>query len=112
MMAVLEFNVLIQLALESIDLLPKDVNRQRVKKAANDFIRAAEPIVDKQYLKMFETDEEVTQNLSAEISVLVKQIATYSFPKKIEMTQMWEAYSLEKENLIEYCHKIIKKHLQ
>jgi len=110
MMSLLNLNILLQFVGEELDLIPSSVNKREVKKASNDLLRAITPFVNNQYSKMFLIDEEMTQNISWELSNLIKRLSLRSLPEKIELEQLFEAHSLDSGAMIESAHRIIKKH--
>ena len=84
----------LQLLIESIEDLPKDINRLKLKSLSNQLIKVAEPLVEKHYDQFYKVDEPLTASITAEYENLIKLLAQGGLDKRIYIGQCLEAHNL------------------
>lgn len=108
----LEFIVLAQLMAECIDLLPADLNRRKIKKLSGELIRELDPLVQKEYDKIFNVDQEVALEVIYEYHKLVQQIKDLDLMEKVNLSQLIEAASIDRDTMLGTAHRVIKKNMK
>lgn len=104
--------VLLQLLVEDLENLPPEIARQRVKQQSKALIKTAEPIINTWYNKMFNSDEEMTQNICWELDKLVKQISNLDLMGKVDLSQLIEATAIDRDTMLGTAHRVIKKKMK
>lgn len=110
LMELFNCTILCMLLDESLSQLPPEIKRQKIKSLSNQLIKELEPLLDKNYSKMFYTDEETTQDISAEYLRMIKQISSLNIPDKIGLAQILDAFQYDRHTILGTAHRIIKKH--
>ncbi len=85
-------------------------NKQKVKQLTNQLIKELAKICESDYNSVFGIDEKLTLNIMYEYDKLIKMIAVHNIPENIELSQMSEAYRLDRKTTESTAHRIIKKH--
>jgi len=109
---VLETIVNSQLLVENLEDL-KDItmyNRLKVKHLTNQLIKELANIAEKDYNAIFGIDQQLTLNISYEYDKLIKMIARKNIPEKVELSQICEAYALDRQSMEANTHRILRKH--
>ena len=109
-MTLLETVIILQMAVESLDELKQtEFNKKQLKTLINQFLKYVDPIVQKNYNKMFGIDAESVQQIISEYEKHVKRLAVFDIPTQISYCQFEEAWQLNRlktENLI---HSVLKE---
>lgn len=101
-----------QLLVEDLEDL-KEVtmyNKQKVKQLANQLIKELSKVCEKDYNAIFGLDEKLTLNIAYEYDKLITMVAQKNIPEIVELSQICEAYSLDRKTMESTSHRIIKKH--
>lgn len=97
-----------QLLVETLENLPPEISRQRIKQQSKALIKLIEPVINVYYDKMFKVDEQITQSICFELENLVKQLSSGGLERKVFISQALEAHRIDKNRAEEEIHKIIK----
>jgi len=101
-----------QLLVEDLEGL-KEVtmyNKQKVKQLTNQLIKELCKVAEKDYNAVFGLDEKLVLNIAYEYDKLVTMVAQKNIPEIVELSQICEAYSLDRKTMESTSHRIIKKH--
>lgn len=102
--------ITLQMSVENLDELKKtDFNKQKIKMLINSLISEIDPIVQKNYGKIFGIDQETTQHIIGEYERYVKYLSGLNMPDKIMFCQMTEAWNIDKKTVEATLHRIINK---
>ena len=101
-----------QLLVEDLEGL-KEVtmyNKQKVKQLTNQLIKELCKVAEKDYNAVFGIDEQLTLNIAYEYDKLITMVAQKNVPEIVELSQICEAYNLDRPTLEATTHRIIRKH--
>lgn len=105
--------ITLQMSAENLEELKKtDFNKQKIKMLIKNLISEIEPILQKNYTKIFGIDQETTQDIISEYERYVKYLAPLSMPDKVMFCQMTEAWNIDKKTVEATLHRIINKRVK
>lgn len=108
-MALLDTVITLQMSAENLDRLQQTpFNKQKVKTLIKQLLKEVDPIVQKNYNKIFGIDQETTQSIISEYERHVKYLAPLDIPTTIAFAQFTEAWNKDREVIEKLIHKIIK----
>lgn len=84
-------------------------NKGSIKNKIKALMRDLEPIANRDYTTVFNNGEEETQQIISEYERMVAQIRDKTVPEKVILTQMIEAFNLDKKTIEATCHRVLKK---
>lgn len=84
-------------------------NRQLIKNVLNKALAVIVPIVDKDYTLVFKAGEKDSLKIISSYEKLIHFIRDFNVPQKEKLTEMIEAYNLDKDVMNATMHRIIKK---
>lgn len=87
-------------------------NKGSIKNKIKALMKDLEPIANRDYTTVFNNGETETQQIISEYERMVAQIRDKTVPEKVILTQLVEAYNLDKKTIEATCHRILKKHSQ
>lgn len=109
-MALLDTVITLQMSAENLDRLQQTpFNKQKVKLLIKQLLKEVDPIVQKNYNKIFGIDQETTLSIISEYERHVKYLAPLSIPDKICFGQFTEAWNKDKIQTESTLHRIINK---
>lgn len=108
----LEFILISQLQIENLEGIEPNLNRRRIKKLSGELIRELEPLVQKEYDKVFNVDQEVALEVMYEYHKLVQQIKDLDLMEKVNLSQLIEAASIDRDTMLGTAHRVIKKNMK
>jgi len=102
-----------QMVAEELDELKRtDFNKKRIKMLINSLISEIDPILKKNYTKIFGIDQETTQHIISEYERYVTYLTPLSMPEQITFCQMTEAWNIDKKTVEATLHRIINKRVK
>jgi hypothetical protein len=107
LLKVLETVLLMQLLTESIEALPKETVRFKIRHHCNSLVDLMSPIIEKHFDNMFFTDEKTTSSIAYEIDKLIRILARNGLDQRVFLSQAVEAYELDKNRAEKEIHKIL-----
>lgn len=109
-MALLDTVITLQMSAENLDRLQRTpFNKQKVKTLIKQLLKEVDPIVQKNYNKIFGIDEETTLSIISEYERHVKYLAPLDIPTKIAYSQFTEAWNKDRKSVESTLHRIINK---
>ena len=110
MMALLDTVITLQMSAENLDrLVQTPFNKQKVKLLIKQLLKEVDPIVQKNYNKIFGIDEETTLSIISEYERHIKYLAPLNIPTKIAYSQFTEAWNKDRKVIESTIHRIINK---
>lgn len=111
LLTLLETIILMQMLLENLETLQgTHYNRQQIKQQIKAMVKLVAPLAERDYNIVFNNGEQDTQNIIFEYEKLVSFISLQKLPQKVALSQLVEAFNLDKKQIEATCHRIIKKH--
>lgn len=109
-MALLDTVITLQMSAENLDRLQRTpFNKQKVKLLIKQLLKEVDPIVQKNYNKIFNIDEETTLSIISEYERHVKYLAPLNVPDKVRYFQFEEAWNKDRKTTESSLHRIINK---
>jgi len=105
--------ITMQMCAENLEeLRGTDFNKQKIKMLIRSLLSEIDPILRKNYTKIYGIDQEATQNIISEYERYVKYLAPLSMPDKVMFCQMTEAWNIDKKTVEATLHRIINKRVK
>lgn len=108
----LDIVILLMMLTEKIEgfQIENHYNRQQIKQMTKKYLSLITPIAERDYNIVFNNGEKETQQIISEYENFVAQIRDFNVPQKVILTQMIQAFNLEKQTIEATVHRILKKH--
>jgi hypothetical protein len=112
LMDLLDIIILLIMLVEKIESFQVEnhYNRQQVKQASKRLLDIITPIAERDYKIVFNNGEEQIQQVISEYENFVAQIRDFNVPQKVMLTQIIQAFNLDKDVIEGTIHRVIKKH--
>jgi hypothetical protein len=112
LMDLLDIVILMQMLVEKIEnfQIENHYNKMQIKSCLKKSLSVIAPLAERDYGIVFKNGEFETQNIIREYENLVSQIRDFDVPSKVILTQMIQAFNLEKETIEATTHRVLKKH--
>jgi len=104
--------ILMQLLTESLEILPPEIRRQKIKLQIKSLISLMEPVIKQHYDHIYAQDGEIATILISEYEQLAKEISTVDLAGKVFLSQALAAYKLEPDKMEATAHRILKKNIR
>lgn len=85
-------------------------NKMQIKNVLKKSLQTITPTAERDYAIVFNNGETETLQIISEYENFVAQIRDFNVPQKVILTQMVQAYNLEKDTIEATTHRIIKKY--
>ncbi len=85
-------------------------NKMQIKSVLNKALQVVTPLAERDYLIVFRNGESETLQIMSEYENLIAQIRDFNVPQKVILTQMIQAFNLERGVIEATIHRILKKH--
>jgi hypothetical protein len=85
-------------------------NKMQIKNTLNNALRVLTPPAERDYAIVFANGEKETQQIISEYENFIAQIRDFQVPEKVILTQMIQAFNLDKKTIEATTHRILKKH--
>ena len=85
-------------------------NKMQIKNVLKKALQTITPLAERDYEIVFNNGSEETLQIITEYENLVAQIRDFNVPQKVILTQMIQAFNLEKDVIEATTHRILKKH--
>ena len=108
----LDIIILLMMLTEKVETfqIENHYNRQQIKQASKKLLDVITPIAERDYKIIFGNGEKETQQIISEYENFVAQIRDFNVPQKVILTQMIQAFNLEKSTIEATVHRVLKKH--
>ena len=108
----LEIIILMMMLVEKIEgfQLENHYNKMQIKHVLKKTLQTITPLAERDYEIVFNNGSEETLQIITEYENLVAQIRDFNVPQKVILTQMIQAFNLEKDTIEATTHRILKKH--
>lgn len=108
----LDIVIILQMLVEKVEgfQLQNHYNKREIKQHANKLLQVITPLAERDYNIVFANGEKETQQIISEYETFVAQIRDFNVPQKVILTQMIQAFNLEKGTIEATVHRILKKH--
>ena len=90
--------------------LENHYNKMQIKNVLKKALQTITPLAERDYEIVFNNGSEETLQIITEYENLVAQIRDFNVPQKVILTQMIQAFNLEKDVIEATTHRILKKH--
>lgn len=111
LITLLETIILLQMTVENLEQLQfTKYNKMAIKVKIKALLKEVSPIVEKDYNTVFFNGQNDTQSIILEYEKLVSFISLQQLPSKVALSQMVEAWNLDKKTIEATVHRVIKKH--
>ena len=90
--------------------LENHYNKMQIKSVLNKALQVITPLAERDYQIVFRNGESETLQIMSEYENLIAQIRDFNVPQKVILTQMIQAFNLDKDTIEATTHRIIKKH--
>lgn len=107
----LDIVILLQMLVEKVEgfQITNHYNRQQIKQASSKLLQVITPIAERDYGIVFKNGEKETNQIISEYENFVAQIRDFNVPQKVILTQMIQAFNLDKKTIEATTHRILKK---
>jgi len=107
----LDIIILLMMLVEKIEgfQLENHYNKQLLKQSAKKLLQIITPLAERDYKIVFENGEKETQQIISEYENFIAQIRDFNVPQKVILTQMIEAFNIEKDTIEATVHRVLKK---
>jgi hypothetical protein len=85
-------------------------NKMQIKSVLNKALQVITPLAERDYQVVFRNGQSETLQIMSEYENLIAQIRDFNVPQKVILTQMIQAFNLEKGVIEATTHRILKKH--
>jgi hypothetical protein len=85
-------------------------NKMQIKSVLNKALQVITPLAERDYQIVFRNGESETLQIMSEYENLIAQIRDFNVPQKVILTQMIQAFNLERGVIEATTHRILKKH--
>jgi hypothetical protein len=85
-------------------------NKMQIKSVLNKALQVITPLAERDYQVVFRNGESETLQIMSEYENLIAQIRDFNVPQKVILTQMIQAFNLERGVIEATTHRILKKH--
>jgi hypothetical protein len=108
----LDIIILMMMLVEKIEdfQINNHYNKMQIKSVLKKALQTITPLAERDYSIVFQNGENETLQIISEYENLVAQIRDFNVPQKVILTQMIQAFNLDKETIEATTHRIIKKH--
>ena len=108
----LDIIILMFMLVEKIEgfQLENHYNKMQIKHVLKKALQTITPLAERDYEIVFNNGSEETLQIITEYENLVAQIRDFNVPQKVILTQMIQAFNLEKDTIEATTHRILKKH--
>lgn len=108
----LDIIILMFMLVEKIEgfQLENHYNKMQIKNVLKKALQTITPLAERDYEIVFNNGSEETLQIITEYENLVAQIRDFNVPQKVILTQMIQAFNLEKDTIEATTHRILKKH--
>jgi hypothetical protein len=90
--------------------LENHYNKMQIKSVLNKALQVITPLAERDYQIVFRNGENETLQIISEYENLIAQIRDFNVPQKVILTQMIQAFNLERGVIEATTHRILKKH--
>ena len=90
--------------------LENHYNKMQIKSVLNKALQVITPLAERDYQIVFRNGESETLQIMSEYENLIAQIRDFNVPQKVILTQMIQAFNLERGVIEATTHRILKKH--
>jgi hypothetical protein len=90
--------------------LENHYNKMQIKSVLNKALQVITPLAERDYQIVFRNGESETLQIMSEYEKLIAQIRDFNVPQKVILTQMIQAFNLERGVIEATTHRILKKH--
>jgi hypothetical protein len=108
----LDIIILKQMLIEKVEgfQIENHYNKQLIKNVLKKALSVIIPTAERDYAIIFKAGEEDTQKVIYEYEKMISFIRDFNVPQKVMLTQMIEAFNLDKKTMEATTHRILKKH--
>lgn len=108
----LDIVILLMMLTEKVETfqIENHYNRQEIKQASKKLLAIITPLAERDYNIVFNNGEKETQQIISEYENFVAQIRDFNVPQKVILTQMIQAFNLDKKVIEATVHRVLKKH--
>ena len=108
----LDIVILLMMLTEKVETfqIENHYNRQEIKQASKKLLAIITPLAERDYNIVFNNGEQETQQIISEYENFVAQIRDFNVPQKVILTQMIQAFNLDKQVIEATVHRVLKKH--
>ena len=85
-------------------------NKMQIKNVLKKALQTITPTAERDYAIVFNNGETETLQIISEYENFIAQIRDFNVPQKVILTQMIQAFNLEKDTIEATTHRILKKH--
>ena len=85
-------------------------NKMQIKNVLKKALQTITPTAERDYAIVFNNGERETLQIISEYENFIAQIRDFNVPQKVILTQMIQAFNLDKDTIEATTHRIIKKH--
>ena len=85
-------------------------NKMQIKNVLKKALQTITPAAERDYAIVFRNGESETLQIMSEYENLIAQIRDFNVPQKVILTQMIQAFNLERGVIEATTHRILKKH--
>ena len=107
----LDIIILKMMLIEKIEgfQLENHYNKMQIKHVLKKALQTITPTAERDYAIVFNNGERETLQIISEYENLVAQIRDFNVPQKVILTQMIQAFNLDKDTIEATTHRILKK---
>ena len=108
----LDIIILMMMLVEKIEdfQINNHYNKMQIKSVLKKALQTITPLAERDYAIVFNNGENETLQIISEYENLIAQIRDFNLPQKVILTQMIQAFNLDKDTIEATTHRIIKKH--
>ena len=108
----LDIIILMMMFVEKIEdfQINNHYNKMHIKSVLKKALQTITPLAERDYAIVFNNGENETLKIISEYENLIAQIRDFNLPQKVILTQMIQAFNLDKDTIEATTHRIIKKH--
>jgi len=108
----LDIIILMMMLVEKIEdfKINNHYNKMQIKSVLKKALQTITPLAERDYSIVFNNGENETLQIISEYENLIAQIRDFNVPQKVILTQMIQAFNLDKDTIEATTHRIIKKH--
>ena len=85
-------------------------NKMQIKNVLKKALKTITPTAERDYAIVFNNGERETLQIISEYENFIAQIRDFNVPQKVILTQMIQAFNLDKETIEATTHRILKKY--
>ena len=85
-------------------------NKMQIKNVLKKALQTITPTAERDYAIVFNNGERETLQIISEYENFIAQIRDFNVPQKVILTQMIQAFNLDKDTIEATIHRILKKH--